>query len=230
MTQRPRRRSPRPSFVVTSSVVTTAFSAIVVLAACGGQVGDNSAAGDGGPDGTLTTCPKVAPAEGAACGGTLTCDYSSCGPSGGSGSSYECQSGKMVKFGGSSCNPPAPECPPTEPTVGSSCLGGSWGSCNYRDTCEHRPVEARPTQYICGGGTWRLAAATEPSYVATCPTTVPTHDSPCTCGPTHFYGNCTYGDCYGMPTTQAYCDATTGKWNVTLFTCNPPALDAGAGG
>lgn len=254
MAQGPRRRSPRPSFVVTSSVVTT-LSAVVassfVLAACGGQVGDDrEIVTDAAPDAIynppppdthppsrdtgaeigegIDTCPKMAPAEGTACVGTLYCDYSSCGTAGAAGSAYQCQSGKMVKMPGPSCNPPPPECPPTEPTVGTPCSGGSFGFCSYPDTCEHRPADARPTQYTCRGF-WVLTSSVDPPYVATCPTTAPTNGSPCTCG-THFFGNCNYGDCGGTPTTEAKCDTTTGKWNVMISTCNPPAPDAGAGG
>jgi hypothetical protein len=227
-------RRPRPSFVVTLS----ASAAAAALVACGGSVQTNPAV-DGDADTTdapdspdrpdtprpATECPKAAPRVGDPCIGTMYCDYG-CGPgTTTSGNGFQCTGGKFEDRS-HSCNPPPPECPLSRPRLGASCVGSSFGSCSYPDLCEDRPRDSSGFDALtCGLGVWRLST----TYVATCPATEPIDGSSCTCGD-HYYGDCKYGDCYGIATTDAHCDAVTGIWRVMHSTCNPPPPDFDAGG
>jgi len=130
---------------------------------------------------------------------------------------------------GSSCEPPPP-CPDVRPALGVACSAIGFGPsrCNYYDTCGDRPY-GYGTPYSdtlsCSGGRWTLVSD---DYVATCPKDPPMGGAPCLCG-IHHYGDCSYGDCYGTPTTTARCDASTGRWTVLPSTCNPPPPDDDAG-
>jgi hypothetical protein len=228
------RKPVRAPFVVTIAVLATA--------ACGGQVSAGDPA-DGGtttetappdtptnPQPIPTTCPAAKPIEGTDCAlpaESNYCGYGDC--STGGEDSWTCETGKWRNVGRSSCNPPPPECPSTEPTEGAPCDTYGWGGCYYADLCPARPADAPSgASYQCMGGAWTKTAFGE-DYELACPTATPAQGDACECAG-HYPSACSYGDCYGTPTITARCDAATRTWSVAMLTCNPPPpeLDAGA--
>lgn len=174
-------------------------------------------------------CPFGKPIVGSACAPEGTnCDYSRCyEPYWEGGEFYYCNKGTWQR-GGSSCNPPPPDppCPAEEPRVGGSCTRSPLASkCQYRDDCPANPTDYGFNDYVCDAGVW---VRPSPVYTVKCPATEPINGSACPCGPHMPSETCSYGDCYGTPTTTAAC--INGAWSVSRLSCNPPPpIDAGSG-
>lgn len=207
----------------------------VLAASCGGKfditynpppadadLNDTATNGDSEMDTGPGACPRSAPALGTACTGDVSCNYTRCAPPTWQGDiRMQCVSGVWKSVGESSCNPPPPDppCPVTEPSVGSSCFRPMGSKCSYADKCSPSGTKV----YVCEGAAWKVYG---PTTTDACPATRPVDGSSCTgCG-TH----CTYGDCYGTPTVDALCNATTGTWQVVETSCNPPPPPLDGGG
>ncbi len=211
----------RKPFVMTVAVLATACGAKFEV-----NTEDSGTTTDSGVTDTAVgetdpgACPRSAPSVGAACTGSNTCNYPRCmAPTWQGDIVVQCVGGTWRESGVSSCNPPPPTCPPSEPAPDTSCLGAPPGtSCSYPDKCSPSAVK----NYRCESGLWKV---TSPISTSVCPATAPKHGSPCLC----VTGTCTYGDCYGTPTIYAKCDPTTGTWEALESTCNPPPppLDGG---
>jgi hypothetical protein len=224
------KRAPaRKPFVMTVAALT------VGAAGCGGRfeiATFNPPATDSDTSDTATSetegdadpgaCPRSAPSVGTTCSGDLSCNYTRCAPPTWQGDiRVQCIGGVWKSVGESSCNPPPPDmpCPATEPSPGSYCYRPTGGACTYPDKCSPSGTKA----YSCEGGSWKLSS---PTTTSACPATRPVHGSSCGGCAAH----CTYGDCYGTPTIDALCDATTGTWQVVETSCNPPPPPLDGGG
>ncbi len=105
-------------------------------------------------------------------------------------------------------NPPAAECPASEPTS-EPCESGL--ECQYGD-CYGNPT----TTAKCIDGRWSVAERSCNPPMPQCPADAPIRET--ACGP--IAQECTYGDCGGVPTTTARCVA--GTWEISSRSCNPP--------
>lgn len=226
-------------------VVTVAVMAGAALPGCGAQFNPaptESTADSGTTDGRTTdaenppltkTCPAERPAPGDTCrvDSAVYCNYGTCSP-GSYPVTLQCDpigraadgTSTWREAGGSSCNPPPPECP-TVPFEGAPCKAG-WGSCSYPDTCDQRPPDAPAYRSWSCVGDKLVSYDTTTDYVVKCPVVAPKNGDPCSCAG-HYAGPCSYGDCGGTPTTTATCDAKTQTWSVSVLSCNPPPPDAG---
>jgi hypothetical protein len=214
-----RRRVPlRAPFVVTFATLTTA-SFSFSLGACGGrQQTDDSPTPVTNPP--FIGCPASVPASGSGCAGGDSCSYDAgagCGPT-------------LAKCGNdgwqiavSTCNPPpiAP-CPTSAPTAGEPCAS-SGNKCSYGE-CNQAGGYQPTFEFSCTGGVWSNALILSCNPPPTCPAQPPSPGTSCIGA----LGGapCTYGDCFGQPTTTASCVNST--WQVAVSSCNPPALDAGS--
>lgn len=117
-------------------------------------------------------------------------------------------------------NPPpntTPACPTALPQNGVACDPSAVPDhCDYGVTpgCAGLPQHTA----FCDADTqaWRvIPSSCNPPPVQTCPTEAPADGTFC-------YSDirCTYGDCFGRPTTEASCAGN--RWSVTTSTCNPP--------
>ncbi len=223
------RRPPlRAPFLVTVTAVAATFSS-----ACGSSGGAAGAVTtDSGTSDTDTSetsnpaeCPDALPSYGAACSKVMTCFYGpvdACGNRNGAA----CD-GERWTFIGGTCNPPPPDCPPEPPILGSACDTYGWGGCSYPDKCG---VEEGWLSYMCVSGRWGFA---NPGPDSACPAAEPVPGTDCrTCLGRLPETGCKYWstDCPGVPLeSYAFCDTKTGKWTVSISTCNPPPPDADAG-
>ncbi len=197
----------------------TTFAAAAAVVACGGHVaGSSSGSTSSSGSGPTQDCPAVAPAAGDVC--NVAADkFCSFGGTGCATTAYQCVQGRFVELQ-SSCNPPPSGCPTTEPLSGSACFG-SGSVCSYPDACTGMERDTA----TCSGGTWSIASA---SYVAACPAVMPQEGTSCAACATHYPSSCGYNaTCVGSPASfTARCDVTTGLWQISSWSCNPPP-DAG---
>ncbi len=230
---RNRTRVARSPFVVT-------FAMAALASACGGNAtndGGNAGAGGGsggsggatggssgngatggGGTGGQPGCPIAPPELGTSCAEPeLTCDYNFCKPPlWQSDIVVQCVGGKWADWGISSCNPPPPVCPPSQPANGEPCAQEGQ-SCSYGDGNCCPPTEAK-----CSGGQWQLLITTcNPPPPPPCPVDLPKHGSSCgtgdPCGSMSQF--CQYDWCSaGGPAYDAQCDGST--WSVKK-NCEP---------
>jgi len=155
---RAKKKPLRKPFVVSL----TALAATAI--ACGGSVGSESTSGGSPNPGTPNppTNPPGVP------GPTLTCPSTNVNDAcqtegdtctGGCGSNCHCFCGRWLGDNMSgSCNPPAPACPTTEPTAGTTCNIPSTMNCNY----DHPTSPCPGPTYTCDATkrTWTASIAT----------------------------------------------------------------------
>jgi hypothetical protein len=74
----------------------------------------------------------------------------------------------------------------------------------------------------CVSGVWQESGG--PDGPVACPASAPAAGSSCAACAGRWPSECDYGPpCNGILTTVAVCEATTGTWNVSEGSCNPPA-------
>ena len=162
--QKPRRKP----FVVTFAQAATTMA---LLPGCFSTVTSNP------PYVEEPGCPDQEPAAGAACSGSLSCEFLD--PTGCT-KLYFCETGQWQMTSG--CNPPPctpedpceppPECPVQAPTWGEPCSG--MVSCSYEIDVGCGPQPATAT---CDGATWSVqpSISCNPPAPADCPT-LPTEE------------------------------------------------------
>lgn len=165
-------------------------------------------------------CPQEAPAAGASCDpaavGAGVCGYGSC--RGAPITQAVCDAQRRTwSVSSLRCviDPPMRACPTETPREGAACDAAlDPASCNYGwSDCTRGPQVTA----LCQGGAWRIALSTCNPPAPTCPTAAPQSGTSCGLLPGT---QCTYGDCYGSPTTFARCEQ--GTWQVAEASCNPP--------
>lgn len=187
--------------------VATVASATMVALGCGGQVAEverDGTNGTGCPSGAACNppgpdtpaCPEAKPAEGAACGASLQCEYDP----------DPCGMASLANCTDGSCNPPAPEeCPSEAPAAGTPCSPPQGGSCTYEGLCGGDVA-------TCEQNVWKLSPI---DADCDCPVDKPVDGTDC-----FMDQSCRYGDCMGAPNIEAVC--TEGSWRVVEPSCNPP--------
>lgn len=208
-----------------SPFVLTVAAATSVLGGCGARVETGSPATEGvdaGPDGRIepprpVDCPASAPRRGTPCLTNETCNYGDC--DGMATETAQCVRGSWeVRI--TSCNPPPPVCPEAEPTAGTPCQGGAFGSCTYGGSCG----ENARVYYQCIAARWQRSGRP-----TSCPTARPRHGDECARCFGDLTAVCEYDPCGSSMSTQATCDAKTGRWVVQTASCNPPPPPVDAG-
>lgn len=165
-------------------------------------------------------CPVEAPVDGSACDPAVTaagtCGYGAC--HGVPITQATCDPQRRtwsVSTLRCAIDPPVRSCPAAQPAEGAACDPAfDPASCNYGwSECARGPSVTA----LCEGNAWRLAVATCNPPPPTCPAQAPQRGTSCVLLPGT---QCTYGDCYGSPTTWARCES--GTWQVAEASCNPP--------
>jgi len=206
------KRSVRSPFVVT-----LAAAATIVAAGCGARV--DGVTSDAGADTQPIECPSSEPSNGGACSGEMSCSYGNC--YGMATTTAQCRNGEWQVMN-LSCNPPPPECPRTEPAVGSACRYYGPGSCNYPDRC----LSGAMKSFSCISGTWTSEMA---PVLAACPTTPPVEGSSCADCAGRYPSTCVYEWCGSYPSRESKCDPVTKTWSTRWASCNPPPPDVDGG-
>jgi hypothetical protein len=114
------------------------------------------------------------------------------------------------------------DCPAQLPASGSACSLPDSQECSWTDSCGFQSMGS------CDQGQWNIAALNPPA--PGCPTSPPQSGTPCPCAPTN---GCNYptGACNGQPQNEIATCQPNGTWQVSISTCNPPAVfDAGMPG
>ncbi len=243
-----RRKKPmRSPFVVTISVAAAVAAASLASAACGGKVpgdgiGSSGTSGSSGSSGTSGTSGSsgtsgisVNPPAPSSCTNETKAGDPCFGSSTtecfveANGTTLICVEGTWTNQEITNPPPPPPQCPDAAPTEGSPCFVSTGSACSYVDGCAARPANAPADKsFVCSGGTWNRSST---RYVAACPASVPNSGDSCATCAGSYPANCMYPtNGSGCPGPTAACDPNTLTWNVAISTCNPPALDAGAGG
>jgi hypothetical protein len=160
-------------------------------------------------------CPAAQPSDGARCDASLdpaSCNYGWSDCLRGPAVNVRCEGGAW-RAAVSTCNPPAPACPPSAPATDDPCVGAL--SCNYGDCA------GAPTTYArCESGRWQVAESScnPPPPMTACPPTAPLPGAPCAIpngGPVCTFGSCADGGSF--PT--ALC--LDGRWALQTVTCEP---------
>ena len=236
-----RRKKPMKSpFVVTISVAAVAAVSIASVA-CGGKVptdgvgssgsSGSSSGSSGGSSGIGNPPPPTSCTSETRAGDPCSSAFGNgeCF-SGKNGATLFCEGNVWVEQPIEISNPPPPEpqCPDQAPSEGSACNTYTPAACSYVDGCAARPATAPADKsFVCNAGTWKRSS---PSYTAACPADVPSPGSSCAPCAGNYPANCAYpANGSGCPGPTAVCDPSTLTWSIAITSCNPPAVDAGAG-
>ena len=135
-------------------------------------------------------CPAAAPDEGSPCAlaENAECFWDNCMPAGIVGQCADSHRWHLTSNGCSIEN----NCPPSLPTVGSSCRPPGGYKCSYRNAC------GLPTTILCDEGSLRFDGLDDPGCVtaAGCPSIEPAVGSPVAAGAP---AECVYGNgCGGV--------------------------------
>ena len=234
-----RRKKPMKSpFVVTISVAAVAAASLASIA-CGGKVptdgvgssgtsGTSGSSGSSGSSGVIGNPPAPSSCRSGESEAGDPCRASASNECFGlDGAVLVCEESVYVDVRGTNPPPPPPQCPDQAPAEGTPCSSYTPATCAYVDGCEARPPAAPVDKsFVCSAGAWKR---TSPSYVAACPAAVPAPGSSCATCAGSYPANCTYPNGSGCPGPTAVCDPSTLTWSVAITSCNPPAVDAGAG-
>jgi hypothetical protein len=196
------------------------LSALVGLAACGGNVVAEGTGGDGtggngtGANGTggsttssVMSCPSVEPSAGGSCAAEaagFACTYGdSVRPE--CRNLYVCNEGMWEATGSACVSPPAGDCPASQPSAQTTCANMG-DVCTYGDTI---------CACSCGGGACIPPIAwlcTPPPTTSGCPAVVPNDGTPCSVPGVQ----CTYGNVCSISGAQVTCTSGLWSWDMMI--------------